>query len=106
MESEVSVKKQPRLRDVFLRYLTGLVIFVLSCLLVYFVSDKLGILPFVIYFIVGIYLTKVYLPELIEFHPVWNTIDNLVSVKLRAIFLWPVFYLILLIKLGFLHAMR
>ena len=65
-----------------------------------------GWIGFVIYLIVGIYLTKVYLPQLITFHPVWNTIDNLVDVKMKGIVFWPIFYLTLLSKLGFLHAMK
>lgn len=105
MESDTSMKKQTRLRDAFFRYLIGLAIFALSC---FFVSifEWAGILPVVIYLIAGVYLTKICLPQLIDFHPVWKTIDNLVGVKLRAIFLWPLFYLLLFMKLGFLHAMR
>lgn len=106
MTSDMSIQKQTRLRDVFFKYLIGLFIFVLSCLFVGFIYRDGGFIPFVLYFAVGVYLTKVYLPQLIEFHPVWNTIDNLVGVKIRAILLWPLFYLILLMKLGFLHVMR
>ncbi|EAQ6300281.1 hypothetical protein CCQ62_23495 [Salmonella enterica] len=106
MESDISIKKQARLRDVFFAYIVGVATFILSCLFVSFVFEKAAFLPFLIYFLIGIYLTKIYLPQIIAFHPVWNTIDNLVSVKLRAILFWPLFYFFLLIKLGFLHSMK
>ena len=51
-------------------------------------------------------LTKVYLPEIVELNPLYATIDNEISMKIRAILFWPLSYLILLIKLSFLHAMK
>lgn len=108
MEFEVDVdsqnsEKNSRLRDVFKIYLIALVVFVITCIVGAYTTSWI---PLLVYFGIGIYLTKVYLPQLISFHPVYATIDNLISVKLRAILFWPLSYFFLLMKLGFLHVMR
>ena len=102
-DQSLEASKSARLRDVFYMYLGGIVVFAASVALSQYTTGWIGL---IVYFVIGIYLTKVYLPQLITFHPVWNTIDNLVSIKSRAIFFWPIFYLSLLSKLGFLHAMK
>ena len=102
-EESYESRKTARLRDVFYAYLIDIIVFAAAVVLSQYTSGWIG---FVIYLIVGIYLTKVYLPQLITFHPVWNTIDNLVDVKMKGIVFWPIFYLTLLSKLGFLHAMK
>lgn len=102
-EDNYETRKAARLRDVFYMYLGGIAIFTIAVVISQYTTGWIGL---VVYFVIGIYLTKVYLPQLVTFHPVWNTIDNLVSIKTRAIFFWPIFYLILLSKLGFLHAMK
>lgn len=65
-----------------------------------------SLLPWLAYLGVGFALTKYGLPLDIDFHPVWKSIDNLMGVRLRGIFLWPLFYLVLLFKPGFLHVMH
>lgn len=99
----MDTQKIARLRDVFYSYIGCLAIFIIAVIISQYST---GLIGFIVYFVAGFYLTKVWLPRIIEFHPVWNTIDNQVGTKLRAMFFWPIFYLILLSKLGFLHAMR
>lgn len=108
--------KQARLRELFIHYLLGwgawlasmLVAYVLFTIAHWFGAKGaiFSLLPWLAYLGVGFALTKYCLPLYIDFHPVWKTIDNLVGVRLRGIFLWPLFYLVLLFKLGFLHVMR
>lgn len=107
MNNDASINKsRTRLRNVSIFYILGILIFTTSCLYMKFSLRGEIIVPIITYLTIGFFLTKKFLPKLISFHPVWNTIDNLVSVKLRAIFLWPFFYFFLLIKLGFLHLMK
>lgn len=51
------------------------------------------------YFLIGIFLNIVLLRRLIEWHPMYDTIDNVSSAKLSAIAFWPISYPILFFKL-------
>jgi hypothetical protein len=44
------------------------------------------------YFALGFFLNRIVLRGLIEWHPVYNTLDNVASGKLRMMLLWPVTY--------------
>jgi hypothetical protein len=59
-----------------------------------------GGVAFLAYFVLGFILNRVVLRGLIEWHPVYNTIDNVSSGKLRALIFWPISYLMLFFKLG------
>jgi len=59
-----------------------------------------GGVAFLAYFVFGFILNRVVLRGLIEWHPVYNTIDNVSSGKLRALIFWPISYLMLFFKLG------
>lgn len=52
------------------------------------------------YLVLGFILNRVVLRGLIEWHPVYNTIENVSSSKLRALIFWPLSYLVLFFKLG------
>jgi hypothetical protein len=51
------------------------------------------------YFLIGIFLNVTVLRRLVEWHPMYNTIDNVSSAKLSAIAFWPISYPILFFKL-------
>jgi uncharacterized membrane protein len=52
------------------------------------------------YFICGFVMNRVVLRGLIEWHPVYNTIENVSRSKLRYIFFWPIAYPILFFQLA------
>ena|ERR1700679_1510629 len=51
-----------------------------------------GVIPFFAYFVCGFLMNRLVLRGLIEWHPVYNTIQNVSSSKLRSLFFWPVAY--------------
>jgi len=53
----------------------------------------------VIYLGLGIALNRVVLRQLIEWHPVYNTLHNVASAKLGMVLLWPVRYAVLFFQL-------
>ena len=55
---------------------------------------------FVFYIVAGFYLNKKVLPRLIEWHPVFNTLDNVSMEKLKLFIAWPLTYGLLLSKLS------
>lgn len=58
-----------------------------------------GIIAFVAYFIFGVLLNRIVLRGLIEWHPVYNTLENVSSAKLSMLGLWPIRYPGLFFKL-------
>jgi hypothetical protein len=64
-------------------------------------SVKVAIIFFLLtYFICGFVMNRVVLRGLIEWHPVYNTIENVSRSKLRYIFFWPIAYPILFFQLA------
>lgn len=59
-----------------------------------------GAIPFFGYFVFGFLMNRVVLRGLIEWHPVYNTIENVSSGKLRALIFWPISYPALFFKLA------
>jgi len=53
-----------------------------------------------LYFGCGIFLNRVVLTKLVEWHPFHDTIQNVSSAKLRQVAFWPLAYPVLLFKLG------
>lgn len=62
-------------------------------------SDGFVSLAILGYFAAGAYLNRVVLRRLIEWHPMYATLDNVVSEKLKFFFLWPIMYPILFFQL-------
>lgn len=58
-----------------------------------------GSVAFVAYFIFGFLLNRIVLRGLIEWHPVYNTLENVSSAKLSMMGLWPIRYPGLFFKL-------
>ncbi len=53
------------------------------------------------YLCAGYWMTRVVMRQLIEWHPNYNTLDNVVSAKLKMFALWPFQMAGLLLKLSF-----
>lgn len=59
-----------------------------------------GIIAFFAYLAFGFLLNRIVLRGLIEWHPMYNTIENISSAKLSSFFLWPISYASLLFRLA------
>ncbi|WCF29634.1 hypothetical protein [Xylella fastidiosa] len=59
-----------------------------------------GSIPFFAYFVFGFIMNRVVLRGLIEWHPIYNTIENVSGSKLSALIFWPISYLALFFRLG------
>ncbi len=58
-----------------------------------------GVIAFVGYVVLGFLLNRIVLRGLIEWHPVYNTLENVSSAKLGMLTLWPIRYPALFFKL-------
>lgn len=56
-------------------------------------------LAVIFYFLSGFILNRVVLRRLIEWHPIYNTLHNVSSAKLRTFLLWPLAYISLFFRL-------
>lgn len=59
-----------------------------------------GIVAFVTYVAFGFALNRVVLRGLIEWHPMYNTVENVSRAKLSSFALWPLSYASLFFKLA------
>jgi len=85
----------------FLRYLACFGIFVALCFAVAFgKDDTLTSLGLMAYLACGIYLNRVVLRRLVEWHPMYNTLGNVTSGKLWFFAAWPFMYALLFFKLS------
>jgi hypothetical protein len=64
-------------------------------------TSELLLIPVIIFFYIscGIYLNRKVFRNLIKFNPLYATVDNIFSTKLKSLFLWPLTYIGLLSKL-------
>lgn len=99
---EVSNEQQGmRLRAAFIHWAACLGVFILLVVLASsFESSIFGNLAFIFYLGAGFYLSRAVLRKVIEWHPMYNTLGNVTSDKLRFFFLWPITYFFLFIRLG------
>jgi len=99
---EVNNQQQSiRLRVAFLHWLTCLGVFILLVALnSLFNSGAFGLLAFIFYLGAGFYLSHAVLRNIIEWHPVYSTLYNVTSEKLKFFLLWPITYFFLFIRLG------
>lgn len=58
-----------------------------------------GVLVLVAYLVFGFLLNRKVLRGLIEWHPMYNTLDNVTSSKLRLFIFWPLSYAMLFFQL-------
>jgi hypothetical protein len=88
-----------RLRVAFLHWAACLAIFALLIVIAKHV-DIFVLLAMLFYPAAGVYLNRSVLRKLIEWHPMYNTLYNVTSEKLKFFFLWPITYLFLFVRLG------
>lgn len=103
MESpDISSSQQTmRTRSAFFRWAICLAILVaLISLNTNADSSLYGDLAFIFYFAAGVYLNRSVLRRLVEWHPIYNTLGNVTSDKLRFFLLWPITYFFLFVRLG------
>lgn len=103
MESpEVSNEQENmRLRVAFIHWGACLAVFILLVILASsFNSSVFGNLAFFFYLGAGFYLSRAVLRKIIEWHPMYNTLYNVTSDKLKFFFLWPITYFFLFMRLG------
>jgi hypothetical protein len=93
------VAQTMRLRTAFMHWASCLGIFILMVVIANYVS-VFGGLAFFFYLAAGFYLNKAVLPKLIEWHPMYNTLANVTSEKLKLFLAWPLTYFMLFVKLG------
>ena len=67
-------------------------------------ATKSPIVYLVVYFACGIFFNRTVLRNLITFHPVYNTLQNVFSTKVRALIFWPISYLVLIGKIAVVRA--
>lgn len=90
-----------RLRIAFLHWAGCLGAFILLVVIAAsFDSSAFGNLAFLFYLGAGFYLSRAVLRKIIEWHPMYNTIYNVSSDKLKFFFLWPIAYFFLFMRLG------
>lgn len=88
-----------RLRTAFMHWLICLAIWIGMLVLSVYMSVLAG-LSVLFYIAAGFYLNRSVLPRLIEWHPMYNTLANVTSEKLKLFLAWPLTYLMLFMKLG------
>jgi hypothetical protein len=97
---EVQTKTQMTIGKGFGIYTALLAVLIVLIKLSGSLSGFPGIIPFAFYLVAGFMLNRIVLRGLIEWHPVYNTLDNVSSGKLRSLILWPLVYPSLFFKLG------
>jgi len=101
MDDTTSNPTQPAMtigRSVML-YGAALLVLVLGVVLTIKVEAFTSTFLVVIYLGLGIALNRVVLRQLIEWHPVYNTLRNVASAKLGMVLLWPLRYPVLFFQL-------
>lgn len=90
-----------RLRVAFLHWAGCLGTFILLVFLSSSMESPLfGNLAFFFYIGAGFYLSRAVLRRIIEWHPMYSTLYNVTSDKLKFFFLWPITYFFLFMRLG------
>lgn len=94
-------QKNMRLRTAFLYWAGCFGAFILLVIIASsFDSSFFGNLAFFFYLGAGFYLSRSVLRKIIEWHPMYNTLYNVTSEKLKFFFFWPITYFCLFLRLG------
>jgi hypothetical protein len=80
-------------------YAAALAIFIVVFYLGVAVSWFPGILTVIVFFALGVALSRVVLRGLVEWHPVYNTLENVSASKVRMLLAWPFAYPVLFFQL-------
>ena len=90
-----------RLRVAFVHWAGCLSAFILLVVIASsFSSNLFGNLAFLFYIGTGFYLSRAVPRKIIEWHPMYNSLYNVTSDKLKFFFLWPILYFFLFMRLG------
>ena len=81
----------------WLIYLGAMLLWIGSLLMPY--GTVTGLITIVLYIGFGFVMTRYVMRDLIEFHPMYNTVANVFSAKIWMFLLWPIQMLVLLFKL-------
>lgn len=81
-------------------YAVFLAVFGLSAKLAVSTTWFPGTIAVFAYLAFGFLLNRIVLRNLVEWHPMHNTIENVARAKLAALFLWPISYANLFFKLA------
>lgn len=101
MDADAIAATQPmRLRQALLIYVVLFAVTLVVGVLAISAPWFPGLLYFVCYFGAGIYLNRTVLRRIVEWHPIYNTIDNVANGKLAMFLFWPISYAVLFLKLG------
>lgn len=65
---------------------------------------KLPLLAFIVYIGAGVFLNRTVLRNLIQWHPMYNTLDNVFKAKVVNVVFWPLTYLVLILKIAVVRA--
>ncbi|MDO8767379.1 MAG: zinc ribbon domain-containing protein [Burkholderiaceae bacterium] len=57
------------------------------------------------YLAIGVFMSRFVMRRLVEWHPQYNTLNNVVSAKIWMVILWPLRMLILLVQLSVNHVL-
>ena len=88
------------LMQAFTSWLLCLLVLILILKIPFFSDSNLMLcFSILLYFFAGFYLNRNVLKKLIEWHPVYNTVENISTIKLRFFLFWPIAYAILLFRL-------
>jgi len=100
---DVSDKQQSMsLRSAFLRWLIclGVFIFLVSLDSQANEPSRYGGLALFFYIGAGFYLSRSVLRRIVEWHPMYNTLHNVTSGKIKFFLFWPIAYFFLFMRLG------
>lgn len=102
MSDAENQQQQPgiSLRKSIAIYAAFLAVFILMVQLAVTTTWFSGIIAFIAYVAFGFVLNRVVLRGLIEWHPMYNTIENVSTAKLSSFALWPLSYASLFFKLA------
>ncbi|WP_255504120.1 hypothetical protein [Caballeronia sp. EK] len=65
---------------------------------------KWPLLFFIGYIGAGVFLNRTVLRNLIQWHPMYNTLDNVFKAKVIHVIFWPLSYLSLIVKIAVVRA--
>lgn len=108
MSQKIKSSKKLKLTSAWLYFCSGLVAFCSLLIVGELIDTKLGyelgtkflLLALAAYIFIGVALGRTVLNELIQWHPLYNTLNNVAAEKVKQIIFWPFLYPKLLISIA------
>ncbi len=97
VQSQATVMTISKGFGVYLAFMVGLIVLIKLASTFSWFS---GFVPFLAYFVFGFILNRKVMRGLVEWHPAYNTLENVASGKLNSLLFWPLAYPVLFMKLG------